>query len=88
MVYLHRLLIGLVEFIALERVTTIAHQYGESNVLADHGSRGKVELLIETCMAFGVKAKRVPIPNRVAMIIEETVKHAQQHKEHSLLNQK
>lgn len=88
MVYLHRLLIGLVEFIALERVTTIAHQYGESNVLADHGSRGKVELLIETCMAFGVKAKRVPIPNRFAMIIEETVKHAQQHKEHSLLNQK
>ena len=88
MVYLHRLLIGLVEFIALEHVTTIAHQYGESNVLADHGSRGKVELLIDTCMTFGVKAKRIPIPNRFAMIIEKTVKHAQQTKEHSLLNQK
>lgn len=73
LLFIHMQLLQLPEFCSLQDAVIVGHEWGERNVLTDHGSRGREDNLIACCAAFGTKAQRVPIHPGFTTIVERTV---------------
>ena len=78
--FVHSALLSSPAFNQLKERAVLGHVYGEGNVASDHGSRGRIPDLLQTCADLGVKARQLTIPNEFSMLMERSVKYAQQLK--------
>jgi len=78
--FVHSALLSSSAFNQLKERAVLGHVYGEGNVASDHGSRGRIPDLLQTCADLGVKARQLTIPNEFSMLMERSVQYAQQLK--------
>jgi hypothetical protein len=75
--YLHQVLLARPEVQRLGGLTDVGQVYGEGNTITDHGSRGRLQLLLDTCEQLGVQTVQLPVPEAFVRLINCAVEAAQ-----------